>query len=125
MRFERKSSCDFEAAAIETEGVAMSVSSPTQGYRELAYRATDGLEIVLLWNPLTDQLTVSVSDERTGAYFELEAGPDEALEVFQHPYAYAASRGVPYDTALFPCWPESPAKAPGRTRPSTSPKKPL
>jgi hypothetical protein len=104
----------------------MSGSSPThQGYRELAYRETDGLEIVLFWHQPTDQLSVSVSDERTGAYFELEAGADEALEVFQHPYAYAAARGVPYDTALLPCWPERPAKAPAGTRPSTSPGRPL
>jgi hypothetical protein len=93
----------------------MSASSPTQGYRELAYRATDGLEIVLLWHQPTDQLTVSVSDERTGAYFELEAAADEALEVFEHPYAYAAARGVPYDTDLLPCWPERPANAPAGT----------
>jgi hypothetical protein len=104
----------------------MSGSSRThQGYRELAYRETDGLEIVLFWHQPTDQLSVSVSDERTGAYFELEAGADEALEVFQHPYAYAAARGVPYDTALLPWWPESPAKAPAGTRPSTSPGRPL
>jgi hypothetical protein len=86
----------------------MPVSSPSQGYRELAYRATDGLEIVLLWHQSSDGIMVAVSDERTGAYFELDAAPEEALQVFDHPYAYAAARGVPYETNLLPCWPKSP-----------------
>jgi hypothetical protein len=105
---------------MQQEGAVMSVSSSTQGHRELACRATDGLEVVLFWHEPTDELTVTVSDERTGAYFELEAGRDEALKVFQHPYAYAAARGVPYDTALLPCWPEHPEKARAGTRPSKS-----
>jgi hypothetical protein len=68
--------------------------------RELAYRATDGLEVMLFWNEATNELTVTVSDERAGGYFELAAEPDEALAVFYHPYAQAAFRGVPYDDAL-------------------------
>jgi hypothetical protein len=72
--------------------------------RELAYRATGGLEVVLFRDEATDELTVSVSDERTGAYFEFAAAPDEALDVFYHPYAHAAFRGVPYDDALRASW---------------------
>ena len=71
--------------------------------RELAYRASDGIEVVLLWHQGRDELLVSVSDARTGAYFELPAGPDEALDVFNHPYAHAAFRGLPYDEASIPC----------------------
>jgi hypothetical protein len=74
--------------------------------RELAHRTVDGLEVVLFWLEATNDLTVSVSDERTGAYFELAAEPDEALSVFYHPYAHAASRGVPYDEALLASWAE-------------------
>jgi hypothetical protein len=77
--------------------------------RELAHRATDGLEVLLFWHEATNELTVSVSDERTGAYFELDAGPDEALDVFYHPYAHAAFRGVPYDEALLASWAEAAA----------------
>jgi hypothetical protein len=51
----------------------------------------------------------TASDERTGAYFELDAGPDEALDVFYHPYAHAAFRGVPYDEALLASWAEAAA----------------
>jgi hypothetical protein len=78
-------------------------------FRELAHRATDGLEVMLFWHQTTNELTVSVSDERTGAYFELAADPDEALDVFYHPYAHAAFRGVPYDEALLASWAEAAA----------------
>jgi len=37
-------------------------------------------------------VTVTVSDERNGAYFELPAEPRRALDVFNHPYAYAAEQ---------------------------------
>jgi hypothetical protein len=75
-----------------------------QPSRELAFRATDGLEVVLFWARLTDELTIAVSDARSGAYFELAAGPDEALDVFNHPYAHAAFRGVPYAEEAFDSW---------------------
>jgi hypothetical protein len=80
--------------------------------RELAHRATDGLEVILFWHAVTNELTVSVSDERTGAYFELDAEPDEALDVFYHPYAHVAHRGVPYDEALLASWAEAAANHP-------------
>jgi hypothetical protein len=76
-------------------------------YRELAYRASDGIEIQLLWRQDTDELLVSVSDERSGAYFELAARRDQALDVFNHPYAHAAFRGLPYEVASLPCWAET------------------
>lgn len=82
----------------------MAVNDKQHQVRELAHRAADGLEVVLFWREATNDLTVSVSDERTGAYFELAARPDEALSVFYHPYAHAAFRGVPYDEALLASW---------------------
>jgi hypothetical protein len=77
--------------------------------RELAHRATGGLEVILFLDEARDELTLSVSDERTGAYFEFAAAPDEALDVFYHPYAHAASRGVPYDDALLASWAQAAA----------------
>jgi hypothetical protein len=69
-------------------------SNATNVYRELASRGGDGIEVVLFWHQNTDELTVAVSDARSGAYFELAAAPHEALDVFNHPYAYAAFRGL-------------------------------
>jgi hypothetical protein len=82
----------------------------TNPYRELAYRVNDGVEVVLFWQQNTDDLTVAVSDERRGAYFELAAAPDQALDVFNHPYAHAAFRGLPYVDASLPSWAEAATK---------------
>jgi len=61
------------------------------GYRELAYRASDGLEISLLWRKRDDRVVVSVSDSRTQEAFEVAVEQtDQALHAFEHPYAYAA-----------------------------------
>ena len=59
-------------------------------HRELAQRANDGVAVVLFWHERSNELTVSVSDKRSGAYFEVDADPEHALDVFEHPYAYAA-----------------------------------
>jgi hypothetical protein len=58
--------------------------------RELDRRETDGIEVTLLWRPEDDALLVTVADARSGETFELQVEPAEALEVFEHPYAYAA-----------------------------------
>ena len=79
----------------------------TNPYRELAYRVNDGVEVVLFWQHNSDDLTVVVSDERRGAYFELAAAPDQALDVFNHPYAHAAFRGLPYVDASLSSWAEA------------------
>jgi hypothetical protein len=82
----------------------------TNLYRELAYRAADGVEVVLFWQQISDELAVAVSDARSGAYFELPAAPHEALDVFNHPYAHAAFRGLRYAEERFASWP-APAEA--------------
>ncbi len=90
----------------------MASTDPThQPYRELAHRTNDGVEVVLFWHQISNELTVSVSDQRSGAYFELAAEPDHALDVFNHPYAYAAFRGLPYAEVSLPSWAEAAAIA--------------
>jgi hypothetical protein len=63
--------------------------------RELAHRANDGLEVSLLWNPDDGSLAVSVVDTRLGTALELPVGDASPLEVFYHPFAYAAQHGLP------------------------------
>ena len=72
------------------------VDSPTKDLipLELDYRATDGVEVSLLWHKPTDRLYLHVRDTRTGETFELDVASDYALDAFQHPYAYAYSRGL-------------------------------
>jgi hypothetical protein len=74
----------FDAA----EGGAMSPT--TAETRELAARESDGIQVLLLWHPGENALTVSVADARVGDRFSLEVAPDRALDAFYHPYAYAA-----------------------------------
>jgi hypothetical protein len=61
---------------------------------ELAYRANGGIEVALLWYRSHDFASVMVSDPSSGT-FELVIGDGErAMDVFEHPYAYAAMRGL-------------------------------
>ena len=72
----------------------MATNATQETYRELAYRKNDSLEVVLFWHRATDELTVTVSDERSGIHFELAVEPHRALDVFNHPYAHAAYQGL-------------------------------
>ena len=64
---------------------------PIQITRELDRRMSDGIEVRLLWCQNDGRVSVAVTDTKTGEAFELPVGKDErALEVFHHPYAYAA-----------------------------------
>ena len=75
----------------------------TDGFKELAQRENDGIEISLVWNRQSNGLTVFVCDTRTHDLLELEVEPAEALDVFRHPYAFAAFRGLMGDAeALAP-----------------------
>lgn len=70
------------------------VSTPTDA-RELAFRSADGVDVSLLWHSTRDFVSVVVTDSRAGETFELVLGEsDDAMDVFHHPYAYAAYRGV-------------------------------
>jgi hypothetical protein len=79
-----------------TKEIAASDAPP----RELAYRESDGLEVTLLWNQCEDELVVHVADSRTGTAFAVEAASDRALDVFNHPFSYAASRNAPSTSLL-------------------------
>jgi hypothetical protein len=64
--------------------------SATADIRELAVRESDGINVVLLWYPSSDAVTVSVEDARVGECFQLAVAPNRALDAFYHPFAYAA-----------------------------------
>jgi hypothetical protein len=69
--------------------------------RELHHRMNNGIHVRLLWSETRGQLTVSVSDSRTGASFAVDVLDDEkAMDVFHHPYAYAAFHGI--ETSAIP-----------------------
>jgi hypothetical protein len=61
--------------------------------RELDRRASNGIEVRLLWRPHDEVVLVAVSDARTEESFAIEVRDGEnPIDVFHHPYAYAASR---------------------------------
>ena len=59
---------------------------------ELAHRASNGIDVALLWNRSSGRLVVAVADIRTGESFTLDAPRDRALDVYHHPFAYAAEQ---------------------------------
>lgn len=68
--------------------------------RELARRASGGVDVRLLWQQAEggDRLTVVVDDAATGERFELDIRAGESpLDVFHHPFAYAARRGISFE----------------------------
>ena len=63
--------------------------------RELDSRASDGIHVRLLWNEHDGRLAVAVADEKTGDAFAVDVRDgDRAMDVFHHPYAYAAWRKI-------------------------------
>ena len=62
---------------------------------ELHSRVNDGIHVRLLWRPVGDHLWVSVADSKRGEQFGIEVRDRRlALDVFHHPFAYAAHYGV-------------------------------
>jgi hypothetical protein len=57
--------------------------------KELARRVDSGLQVSLLWRRADGRLTVVVADPATGDRQRL---PDNALEVYYHPYVYGLRR---------------------------------
>jgi hypothetical protein len=64
----------------------------------LASRRSGTTDIALFWSKRKHRAAVAVDDEATGEHFELEVNSDDdALDLYNHPYAYAASRHVTAD----------------------------
>jgi hypothetical protein len=66
---------------------------------ELLSRESSGITVKLFWSRATNIVTVAVADEPNNEYFELVLSDDERpLDVFDHPYAHAAARGLEFRT---------------------------
>ena len=62
---------------------------------ELVSRETNGITVRLLWSRSTNLVTVAVDDAANDDHFELILDEhDRALDVFHHPFAHAAARGI-------------------------------
>jgi hypothetical protein len=79
-------------------GPAYPDSSGPATMRELDSRVNDGIHVDLLWCERKGKAWVAVTDSKRGQQFSvLVRDGERPLDVFHHPYAYAASHGV--DTA--------------------------
>jgi len=68
---------------------------PTNAFtdrRELAHRTTDGIEVTLFWSKPSNRVTIAVLDSHSDETLEFEVDGGAALDAFNHPYAYAATR---------------------------------
>jgi hypothetical protein len=83
---------DAALIGYATKESTMTANDTSQSRRELAHRASNGIDVRLLWNQADNTVAVTVSDDM-GESFELRVGSHEALDAFHHPYAYAAFRG--------------------------------
>ena len=67
--------------------------------RELAHRSNDGIEVTLFWSKPSNRVTIAVLDSHSDESLEFEVDAGAALDAFNHPYAYAAARGIPASAA--------------------------
>jgi hypothetical protein len=66
----------------------------------LAKRNNAGIQVTLLWTKDTNAVAVLVHDDGNDDQFEVSVEPGtNALDAFEHPYAYAAWRGIDYRLA--------------------------
>ena len=57
--------------------------------RELAYRNQNSLEVTLLWEPRSNEVSIEVIDRLDDSGFRLPIARHLALDAFHHPYAQA------------------------------------
>jgi hypothetical protein len=67
---------------------------------ELAHRTSEGIHVYLFWNRFSSRVTDRVFDARTNNGFEIEVDSRDALDAFNHPFAYAARRNM-FDPSVF------------------------
>ena len=66
----------------------------------LAERKNAGIHVTLLWAEDTNTVAVLVRDDGRDDQFELSVEPGaNAMDTYEHPYAYAAWQGVDYRLA--------------------------
>jgi hypothetical protein len=59
---------------------------------ELAHRRNHDFDVALYWDANRDELFVVVEDIGAGDRFSIAAPRARALDVFQHPFAYATAQ---------------------------------
>jgi hypothetical protein len=82
-----------------TESTESSAKDFAEGICELSSRSANGVDVALIWHQCDNTAVVVVVDHRSGETLLLDVGAnDNALDMFHHPYAYAAQRRTDHDS---------------------------
>ena len=71
------------------------MTSPRARPRELAERVSNGTQVRLLWRQGSGEVWVEVWEAAFDLTITIPVQPEQALDAFRHPYAYAAAQSVP------------------------------
>jgi hypothetical protein len=61
---------------------------------ELAQREGDGIRVTLYWRKRDDRVSVTVEDHLLGDATTIEVHPADAMDAYEHPFAYAYGSGT-------------------------------
>jgi hypothetical protein len=76
--------------SVSLEEIDLPELSPSLSVKELHQRESDGLNVRLLWDEITNSVWVDVVDVKRGGAFILPVNKGESpMDVFHHPFAYA------------------------------------
>lgn len=83
------------STVTDKNGTKVSDRDFDQDLSELSSRSGNGIDVALLWRRYDNTVTVVVVDSRNGDAFLLNVHEsDNALDMYHHPYAYAAQRRI-------------------------------
>jgi hypothetical protein len=81
--------------------MAVTLDDDRAGISELISRTEGGVDVALLWKRDDNTAIVVVVDHFAGESFLLHVHADDnPLDLFHHPFAYAARRDIDRDPAL-------------------------
>jgi hypothetical protein len=80
--------------ASRNEGRTAMTATSTECRRELAHRASNGIDVFLFWDARSNDVSIEVVDQREESAFELRVDARSALDAFYHPYAYCGLLGT-------------------------------
>jgi hypothetical protein len=61
---------------------------------ELDHRHSAGVDVSPLWDARTDEVSIALTDERSGESLVVAVDKSEALDAFRHPYVYATDASL-------------------------------
>ncbi len=65
-------------------------TQPLHGRRELAFRASGGLEVTLYWSPPDNRTSIEVWHSDSEELLAFDVSPELALDAFYHPFVHVA-----------------------------------